>query len=634
LILASASRQFAIAEALGPLTRTRDDFFELWPAAILNGVTTDLAAFGLFVGPWLILGRLLEGRERARFWLGEAASRAVLAVLAVLLCLDVVALGHTGSRLNFALLEILEDARAFLGLLSTGAGLLPVIGGLIAAASAPTLLAYALARLERGRLPRRYRVAVGIVLILACVDAFRIHVAAGFADLGFQSVLLIEEYEDPAVGLVLQAVEPERGSLAIPTVLSSEDRRRIREEFLEDESPPLSADYPLFRRFRQRGPRVLPVRDAPSPKNVVLIMLEGNSAEDVGALGDGQGLTPRFDTLAKDGLLFTNFFSTTTATTQSFFATLFSLFPPQGGLKGRLDHVSGRGTLLRILADRGFATAFLLSPRDRELDLESLSQVVRHFQELVKIDEPRTQAWGDDRAVLGLAASFLESARQPFFLALSTETHHLPWNVPGERFRDIEVRGTYAESCATLRYQDAALGEFFDRVRNLPSFEDTLFVLVGDHGRRLSREGAPRFGDFDEEALHVPCLLYCPRVLPGARSDLVGSHVDLAPTILDLLGIDDVEATMAGRSLLRGGQGRAYAHMRYGHPRFVLIRDGIKADYDAYYDRTTCYRLGTDTPIDVSPAERQSLANEMFGLNRYATWVVANGRLTPPDEPR
>jgi phosphoglycerol transferase MdoB-like AlkP superfamily enzyme len=132
-------------------------------------------------------------------------------------------------------------------------------------------------------------------------------------------------------------------------------------------------------------------------------------------------------------------------------------------------------------------------------------------------------------------ASDMNAETQPFFSYLMTLSSHEPFDVPGP----VRVAGTTAaerflNSCA---YTDHALGRYFERVSKEAWFNNTLFVLCADHGHALPRNRPynepPRF--------HVPLLFYGPvldSALVGQRVDALGTHMDIAATLLGALEID------------------------------------------------------------------------------------------------
>ncbi|NPA25882.1 MAG: sulfatase-like hydrolase/transferase, partial [Deltaproteobacteria bacterium] len=112
----------------------------------------------------------------------------------------------------------------------------------------------------------------------------------------------------------------------------------------------------------------------------------------------------------------------------------------------------------------------------------------------------------------------------------------------------VSGHGNLNGHLTAMRYADWALGEFFDRVRASSYYNDTLFVLVGDHGFCLQ----PQLTEIDLLRFHIP-LLFLGKGLQeqfGARHSTVATQVDIVPTIMGLLG-EPFTHQCWGRNLFR-----------------------------------------------------------------------------------
>jgi arylsulfatase A-like enzyme len=117
-----------------------------------------------------------------------------------------------------------------------------------------------------------------------------------------------------------------------------------------------------------------------------------------------------------------------------------------------------------------------------------------------------------------------------------------------------------------FRYADWALGELVREARGRPFFDDTVFVFVADHGVHLrGRELVP----VDE--YRVPALFLAPRVLSSRRVERVTSQLDVAPTLLGILG-GGHPTTAFGEDVLAQPDGDGFAPMVYDRKRIALLR--------------------------------------------------------------
>jgi lipoteichoic acid synthase len=175
---------------------------------------------------------------------------------------------------------------------------------------------------------------------------------------------------------------------------------------------------------------------------------------------------------------------------------------------------------------------------------------------------------------------------------------------------------------------DRQLGRLFQAVRRAGLENDTIIVVTGDHGQAF---GYPHNSWFQgksvyEEDVHVPLMIWSPRLYRFAvRSQTIGSHIDLAPTIAELAGLT-AAPDWQGRSLFDATRiPRAYFYVaedhfslgvREGSWKYIFdIREGTEELYDLDHDAIEQHNL-----VKVQP-ERASRLRE-----RLAAWTEANRR--------
>jgi arylsulfatase A-like enzyme len=137
-----------------------------------------------------------------------------------------------------------------------------------------------------------------------------------------------------------------------------------------------------------------------------------------------------------------------------------------------------------------------------------------------------------------------------------------------------------------IAYMDEQLGNLLGRLRALGQFDNTLIVVAGDHGEAFGEHGDFVHGHLAyEEVMHVPLLIKFPagvKVMAGANTALA-QLTDIAPTVLDVLGLKPLAAGMQGHSLLPAARQAAapprtvaYAETQasYANHRLLAVRDG------------------------------------------------------------
>ena len=314
----------------------------------------------------------------------------------------------------------------------------------------------------------------------------------------------------------------------------------------------LDPDYsPVLRTYHAR------TGESKKPLNVVFILMESFSGEYVGALGHDEGITPEFDKLAKQGLLFNRFFSNGTHTHQGMFASL-ACFPnlphyeylmqqPEGS-----NHFSG---LIQMTADRDYQSMYVYNGDfawDNQkgfFGAQGMQRFIgRHDFVNPVFSDP---TWGvSDQDMFDRAAEELQKMPndKPFFAFLQTLSNHTPYALPTTLpVAKVTGHGELNEHLTAMRYADWALGQFFKKVAKSDYFDNTLFVLVGDHGFSTPNQVT----DIDMLKFHVPLLVIGPNVVKnyGHSNSTVGAQVDIAPTVAGLLG-GDTTYSCWGRDLL------------------------------------------------------------------------------------
>ena len=377
---------------------------------------------------------------------------------------------------------------------------------------------------------------------------------------------------------------------------------------------------------------VLPVR------NVVVVLMESFAGYYTGALGSPLGITPEFDRLSKEGLLFTRYFSNGTHTHQGMFATM-ACFPNLPGFEYLMQEPEGGHAfsgLPQLLSQRGFDDLYVYNG-DFAWDNQKGffgKQGMRHFIGRNDYVNPvfSDPTWGVsdqdmfDRAVTELNA--LDHTR-PFYALLQTLSNHTPYALPDPLPVDaVSGQGVNDEHLTAMRYSDWALGRFFDQVRNEPWYKDTLFVVIGDHGF-----GTPRqLTDLDLLRFNVPMLLIAPGITErfGQRNDIVGTQVDVVPTIMGRLG-GAVQQQCWGRDLLAlpaGDKGFGVIKPSGGGQTVGLLRgDELVVQPRGEQPRAYRYQLGPQATVTEQAQVPGDLQEQLKAYVQTATSALLEDRV-------
>lgn len=292
-------------------------------------------------------------------------------------------------------------------------------------------------------------------------------------------------------------------------------------------------------------------------RNVVVILMESFAGHFVGALGSKAEITPNFDHLAREGLLFQRMFSNGTHTHQGMFATM-ACFPNLPGFEYLMQMPEGGhqfSGLPQLLSSRGYDDLYVYNGDfawDNQQGFFS-NQGMSHFIGRNDYSNPVVSdpTWGvSDQDMFDRAAEELakRDGSKPFYALLQTLSNHTPYAIPEALpVEPVSGHGSLDQHLTAMRYSDWALGRFFEKAKKAPYFKDTLFVIVGDHGFGAEEQ----LTEMDLYRFYVPMLLIAPGIQEtfGATRDVVATQVDIVPTIMGRLG-DNVRHQCWGRDLL------------------------------------------------------------------------------------
>ncbi|HMM77020.1 MAG TPA: LTA synthase family protein [Gammaproteobacteria bacterium] len=288
----------------------------------------------------------------------------------------------------------------------------------------------------------------------------------------------------------------------------------------------------------------------PRRLNVVLIMVESLSAEFMAHFSDAYRWTPALDRLVASALVFDRFYATGTRTDRGLEAVTLSVPPTPGrSIVKRLGRESGYWSLGNVLRAAGYDVSFVYGGRGYFDNMNAFfsgnGYRVVDQSAVPAADIGFENAWGmADEDLYRQATKLADAAHargQAFFMHLMTTSNHRPYTFPDGRITLPSGSGRPG----AVRYTDWAIGHFLDGARRAPWFDDTIFVILGDHC--ASSAGKV---DLPARRYHVPLLIYSPAHVPPGHVDTVASQIDVAPTLLALLGID-YDSTAFGRDILR-----------------------------------------------------------------------------------
>lgn len=314
--------------------------------------------------------------------------------------------------------------------------------------------------------------------------------------------------------------------------------------------------------------------DKPATKNVLLLTLDTTRADRIGAFGGKAVPTPHLDELAHEGVIFSTAISQVPLTLPAHSSIHTGRYPAAHGVRhnGLYRLPDTEITLAERLQAEGFRTAAFVGA----FVLNRQFGLAQGFEIYDDLGDATEQAGADpgeaQRSADDVNERFLAwlDERPPgkWFAWLHYYDPHIPYAPPEKPGRRLDGAGYDRE----ISYIDHCIGDLVARLDRDGLLDETLLVVVGDHGESLGEHRELTHGIFlYESALRVPFLIRGgPDVPEGKTIAEPVELVDVAPTILDLVGAPPISAD--GRSLVPRMTTNAKAQARFVHAETFMPR--------------------------------------------------------------
>jgi phosphoglycerol transferase MdoB-like AlkP superfamily enzyme len=269
-----------------------------------------------------------------------------------------------------------------------------------------------------------------------------------------------------------------------------------------------------------------------SRPNILLIILEGITAEVVEPLGGRAGVMPNLSALCAEGLLFDKFYANGDRTDKGLVSLLAS-YPaqPRGSIIKYPQKTQQLNFLSTSLEALGYTTSFVYGG---DIDFANYRSFLTNgrFAHLTSIDDfpddLNAFKWGvHDEYVYEQALKEIDSAQHlPFFKSLLMLSSHEPFSVPMQtQIPGSDEASKYMNACY---YTDEALGDFISQAKEKPWWKNTLVIITADHGHRLPGMKKPE----TREKFHIPMLWIGGVVSRDTVIHTYANHTDLSNTLL------------------------------------------------------------------------------------------------------
>jgi lipoteichoic acid synthase len=375
-------------------------------------------------------------------------------------------------------------------------------------------------------------------------------------------------------------------------------------------------------------------------KNLIIIQVESLDNAVINQKIGGQEITPNLNQLAKDGLYFDNYYTQVGPgnTADAEFSTMDSLYPLADDVVF-IDYAKNTYKALpQLLVKNGYETYSMHGDVPTFWNRSNIYPSLG-YQKAFDLDEyVVTRSVGRGPSDLGDEDLFsqslprLESFKQPFMATLITMSSHTPFILPDD-LQTLQIPSetnldqTQWEYLQSIHYTDKAIGEFIDGLKKDGLYDNSLILIWGDHGSFTNISQAlgqssvlPALSNSQ-----VPMILLAPGTDLKGTTDIPSSHLDIYPTITNLLGIVPPK-TILGQDLLNT--------KTPVETNFKVVSGGIdailsqnlayQADEDGIFEHGSCISIPDKKSLPI--ADCQNLYKEQSDTLK-ASNIIIKGNL-------
>ena len=352
-------------------------------------------------------------------------------------------------------------------------------------------------------------------------------------------------------------------------------------------------------------------------RNVVIVILESTRAQSTTPYNEDLDTTPFLAELARESLVFERAYTVVPHTSKALVASLCGVPPPLDTARTESEPgIIPARCVADLLKERGYRNVFFQSATE---EFERRPQLVDNIgyedffatEDMSKEGFEETNYFGyEDNIMLGPSKEWLEeNGSGPFLATYLTATGHHQYVVPHrygkKKFVEDEEYNRYLN---TMRYQDFFLRNLFDQYKDLGLYEDTIFIVFGDHGEGFEEHGVKQHDNtIYEEGLRIPFVIHQPgRWKDGEWVEPAVNELDILPTVADLLGYRIEGGTYPGASTLAPPEHRTLrASCYHVHTCLASIRNDKKYIYHYGNKAEEYFDLSSD------PHERHNIIGRL-----------------------
>ncbi|MET3939713.1 lipoteichoic acid synthase [Paenibacillus sp. PvP094] len=337
-------------------------------------------------------------------------------------------------------------------------------------------------------------------------------------------------------------------------------------------------------------------------KNVIMIQEESLQNFVINLKVNGEEITPNLNKLIQNSIYFSNVFNQTAngRTSDAELLALASMYPISEGAVSTKYQNNHFSTLPKILAQYGYSS-FSAHPSvpnywNRQNMHKSYGFEKSDFVDDYQVDD--VVGWGlSDLSFFRQTSNKLDNLDEPFFSFLITLSNHTPYNTVPDEYKDIDLSEVENEVLRnylySAHYADIALGEFIEILKNRDLYDNTMLVIYGDHDSGIPQTVINELNLVEDNKTfllnQIPLIFHIPDSIENGVIDNYAGEIDIAPTVLHLMGIDPENSFFMGRSIFSKNSNDS-----------VAFRNGSYLTNELFYDvsKQTCFSIKTNQMVD------------------------------------
>lgn len=481
---------------------------------------------------------------------------------------------YLNSRVNFAAVGLLEDTKEALGMIWQTYPVIKLLLVLVVVVAILTLCAKSIFNkwaYPSTKTALSHKITSAIATLFVLVILIYGQYGIIYYPLRWSEAYFSGHNQITALGLnpIQNLADTRPQNSYIDNTKQAREAYAATAEYLGVQNP--NADSMRYDRFSQTA-------GVGNKPNIVIIVIESMSTHKSSLMFDELDTTRFLKQLSQESLYFPNYYASARTTARAMFSIITGIPDVNEYFKTSSRDPYTMDQHLVWNDFDGYTKLYMIGGNANWANIRGVMS--NNVSGLKIYDEgywksPRMDVWGiSDHDLLQEANTLLEEQQEPFISLIQLASFHSPFTVPDGiagldyTIPDDEYLTKYAfdtkQEYLALKFCDYALKKFFEKAKQSRYYDNTIFIITGDHG--MSQVSPSVEQSYSHLALHefqVPLIIHSPKYFPQAKvMKQTGGHIDIFPTAAGLAGVK-VHNTTMGRDLLDPS---------FGEDRFTFIR--------------------------------------------------------------